>query len=457
MLRRILHRSLFSVALLALLLSSSLCAEGPEYTIVVDAGHGGAVINRKDDKWDPVHQKYQDYYNSGMEYKDLKEYEVVLELSLKVRKYLELTQSARGWSKFEKILKKFSPNEHFPRVRFNVAMTREESWEKTGLKKEDPRVNAPFRLYDYPDDPENPQKILPGRLSFINSQKPHLVLSLHLNPAIGNHPGGMAAVLSPGFRTFDTIRKIHLNKLPSKRFFQLKWVQEATWLTMEPGWSSYESARADTWVYFHGYRSNKSGTDLWWDKNRGFRWNMVTWHFQDPPGWEVLARKHEPGPYSLNYRRYRPEGKFWDRERGQPELWRREDGPLGYGGDNHYASDEILRFIQFGVRQMSSRMSKPGAIGEIQPPYVSTYSLPTFTNAIVAYLEVGYLNRKRDRKVVIDHMDETARSIAAGIYSLFMGLKLKKEAYPFQPQGNPIDFKKYETLPEGNYFKIVTD
>jgi hypothetical protein len=295
-----------------------------------------------------------------------------------------------------------------------------------------------------------------GRISWINQQQPELVVSLHMNPAGVGHKGGMAAVLAPGFETFDMLRKIHLGQAPLSRFQKSPW--NGNWLVTDSGWSQFEAARADTWVYFNGFRTNRRGTQIDEGKNRGIRYNMIDWIYADPPGWPKLYNPEEPGRFAWRFKDFRPEGKFWDREMGPAEAWRREGGKLRFGGDNHYATDELMRFVQMGARREAPALRQPGAIGPIQPPYVSTYSLPTFTNAICAYLEIAFINRSTDRRLVIEYRDEVARSVAVGIYSLFQGLKpAATGAGPYKPRGEPIDWRRYESLPGGNYFKIVAD
>lgn len=424
-----------------------------EIPVLLDPGHGGAVVRRKDDKWDPITKQYLDYYLSGMMYGQLTEQEVVLDLSLRVKKYLELTRSDDGWAEFEKILRLFSPGERFERVRFRVDMAREDAWDKRGKSIEDPDVNAPYRMYDFPRSPGS-DKMEMGRFSYINSRKPYLVLALHLNPAEGTNPGGMGAVLSPGYPTFEMLRKITIGQLPPSEFYKSPWAKN--WLVSDPGFTQFESAKGDAWVYFHGYRMLKDGSGPWKDKNRGLRYNMVQWKYRDPPGWEKIAAKGGPGQYALRYKEFAPTGPFFDRERGAPELWRREGGPLGFGGDNHYASDELLRFVQMGVPAQVPARRAPGSMGALVPPFVSTYGLPTFTNAICAYLEIAHLNRTRDRTMVLEHQEEIAKSLAAGIYSLFRGIKVR----PFKgtgPRGAPLNFERYEKLPGGNYFEQVVD
>ncbi len=421
---------------------------------MLDPGHGGAVVTRKDDKWDPVTRQYLDFYLSGMVYQQYTEQEIVLDLSKRVRRYLDLTRTDEGWEEFQKILRIFSDQNEFSRIVFKTDMSRDDGWQNRGKPVSDPEVNAPYRMYDFPD-PKKDMRMEMGRLSYINSKKPYLVLALHLNPAEGSNPGGMGAVLSPGYTTFDLLRKITLGQANPSQFMNSPWIQRAAWLISDAGFNQLESAKGDAWVYFHGFRMLKNGTP-WIGKNRGIRWNMVMWRYADPPGWELKAARGGPGPYALKYAEWRPEGKFWEREQSQTELWRREGGPLGFGGDNYYASDELMRFVQMGLPIQVPARRAPGAMGEIVPPFVSTYGLPTFANAIIAYLEIAHLNRTRDRTMVLENQEELAKSMAAGIYSLFRGLKVKKTGN-VRPRGAPVNFEKYEKAPGGNYFRIVTD
>jgi hypothetical protein len=446
--------SLSAIPLLVLpLITWTLLAEEiPTYTVVIDPGHGGAVTKRKDDKWDPVTRAYLDTYIPGMEYKSISEEEVVLKLGKAVHGYIALTESDEGWRQFREILKEFSGQKEFPRIVLKSHLSREDSWSNISSDPETPEINARYRHFDYPD---SSGRMMPGRISFINSLKPYLVVSLHLNPAGRGNSGGMAAVISPGYPTFELMRKVTLGEVSKKEFYKLRWADD--WLIAEDGWSKYESARADTWVYFHGYRTVQKKMEPWREKNRGIRSNLITWRYAENPGWEEIARKNEPGPYSLDYRAFKAEGRFWDRERGVAEVWRREGGPLGYGGDNHYASDELLRFVQFGIRVSNQKGRGKSTPGPIRPPFVSTYGLPTLVNAINAYLEIGHLNRERDRNLIMQRTDDVAKSIAVGIYSLFRGLKLRSGYASFRPSGKSLDFAKYENMKEGNYFKIVTE
>ena len=162
----------------------------------------------------------------------------------------------------------------------------------------------------------------------------------------------------------------------------------------------------------------------------------------------------------MEYRHCKPEGPCGEGEQAKPEYWRREapvsGSGISYGGDNHLAANELMRFIQYGVRMQVPEKRANNKLGPILDPFVSTYTLPTYTNAVVAFLEVGHLNIWRDRRMVIDQREQVAISLAVGIYSLFTGLDIKKPGYgPYLPRGRKLDFAKYENLPQGNYFKIV--
>ncbi len=423
-----------------------------EYVVVIDPGHGGArYVAQEDERWDPVTGKYLSFYAPGMVFGKYSEDQVVLGLSKRLKEYLDLTQSDAGWKKFQDILKTFTDSGKFERIKFKTAMTRDKSWREGGLGASHPEVNAPFRLYDYPD-PKNRAKMLQGRISYANSQRPYLIVSIHLNPAGAGHPGGMGAVLAPGYRTFDTLRLIDLKKKSMELFTRSPW--QPGWLITDAGWSKWDAARSDTWVYFHGFRKDKNGR---LSSPRGLRQNLFAWRYKDKADWISKARAGGPGPYSKDYEKFQATGAFWDRERSEPEQWRREGGSLGYGGDNHLASDELMRFVQQGVRIQVPGLRHPGAVGPIITPFVSTYTLPTYVNAINAYLEIGHLNIERDRNLVVGHPDAVTRSLAAGVYSLFAGLQTRAGYGPYRPRGKKIEWERYEKYKEGNYFKIVVD
>ena len=83
--------------------------------------------------------------------------------------------------------------------------------------------------------------------------------------------------------------------------------------------------------------------------------------------------------------------------------------------------------------------------------------MPLHVNAISAFIELGYLNRSRDRFILTKKQDEIAEGIAIGIFSLLSGLDLKDKKYKYTPRGKGIDFYKYRISGDETYFDAVTD
>ncbi|UPY78823.1 N-acetylmuramoyl-L-alanine amidase [Leptospira weilii] len=459
---------LLSILFLHVLFSGSFLLAGPEdrgtsnsktarplsplkiFKVVIDPGHGGLDLKPKEDhgdKYDPISGKYLELYKAGASFKERKERTIVLELAKELKEVLDLTKTEEGFKTFRSYMKSFT-NDNIPWIQIDSVMTHNENAEEREFSSsEDP--NAPYRLFDYPD--KKTKKIQQGRISFINTEKPNLVVSLHLNPSYKEHPGGMAAVLTPSYRTFYILKGIGEGRFEKEKFERSPWSE---WMIFKSGWSKLENAVADAWIYFHGYWPNQNGkkTDL--SAFEGYRQNMIHWKYKDIPGWEELAKLGGKGPYSKSHKNFVAEGKFWEREKSQPELWRREDGREGFGGDNHYASAELMRFVQYGLRKRKTEGKFPEP-GPINKPYLSTYALPTFINAISAYLEIGYIDKEKDMILMTKRKKDVAISLAAGIYSLVHGIKIKKQNYPYIPVGKKINWKRYETRKEGNYFQIV--
>lgn len=412
----------------------------PVFRIVVDPGHGGVAKDPKaqhGDKYDSVTQTYLETYKQGTEHGNITERKVVLDLAKEVHRILKQTETDAGWKEFEGYLKLFSKKTDFTRVTFESKLTRESSFDDDPTS-DDP--NAIYRLYDFPDPKTGVRR--KGRLSKINEHKPHLVLSLHLNPASKGQTGGMGAVLTPGYKTFSQIKKISEKKKSQNAFVNGPW---SDWLIFQSGWSKLENAMADTWIYLHGYWTKKNGKETDVSKFEGYRQNMISWRYADDPNWEKQIGK--PGPYATTHEDFSETGKFWEREKGKKEEWRREGGKEGFGGDNHYVTKELMRFVQYGLPvQLKEKDSPYPELGPIQKPYISTYSLPTYTNALCAFIEIGYVNRSRDMKYLTQNKKETAISLAVGIYSLFVGLDVKKNVnLPYNPKGKKVNWERYET------------
>ncbi|WP_210410254.1 N-acetylmuramoyl-L-alanine amidase [Leptospira meyeri] len=412
----------------------------PVFRIVVDPGHGGIAKDPKaqhGDKYDSVTQTYLETYKQGTEHGSVTERKVVLDLAKEVHRVLKLTETEAGWKEFEGYLKLFSKKSDFQRVILESKLTRESSFDDDP-NSDDP--NALYRLYDFPDQKTGVRR--KGRLSKINELKPQLVLSLHLNPASKGQTGGMGAVLTPGYKTFSKLKNISAKKNSPNGFTNGPWSE---WLIFQSGWSKLENAIADTWIYFHGYWPKKNGKDTDLTKFEGYRQNMVSWRYADDPNWEKQIGK--PGPYATDHETFSETGKFWEREKGKKEEWRREGGREGFGGDNHFVTKELMRFVQYGLPVLLKEKDSPyPELGPIQKPYISTYSLPTYTNALCAFIEIGYVNRSRDVKYLTQNKKETAISLAVGIYSLFVGLDVKKiPSLPYNPKGKKVNWERYET------------
>ncbi len=425
-----------------LILAGSLFAN-PTFPVVIDPGHGGVSkdpVHLYGDKYDSISKKYLESYKQGTESGGQTERKIVLSLAKELKQVLQLTESDGGWKEFEKILKRYSSDQNFPRINIKASLTRDSNFDDDG-ELSDP--NAKYRLYDFPNQATG--QIQKGRLSKINALKPKLIVSLHMNPSSKGNTGGMAAVLTPGYTTFQLLKEISEGKKNSADFLKSPW---SDWMVFVTGWTRLENAIADAWIYFHGYWSDKSGKKAELDKFEGYRHNMVTWAYRDSPGWETHTKKNQPGPYAKKHSDFQAKGKFWDREKSTRELKRREGGREGFGGDNFYASQELLRFVQFGERSKGKASHK---IGPIHRPFLSTYSLPTYTNAICAFLEIGFINKKEDIALLTQKRRTVAESLAVGIYSLAVGLKVKKDkALPYLPKGKKIEWEKY-----GNYFDEV--
>ncbi len=173
---------------------------------------------------------------------------------------------------------------------------------------------------------------------------------------------------------------------------------------------------ADAWIYFHGYWSTKDGSKSDLSKFEGYRQNMVTWRYADDRNWE--NKVGIVGPYAKQHEQFKAEGKFWERERAKKKNNRREGGLEGFGGDNHYVSRELMRFVQYGLPlQLKQNEKEYPEIGPIQKPYISTYSLPTYTNALCAFIEIGYVNRSRDMKYLTEHKKRNCNRL--GSWNLF--------------------------------------
>jgi hypothetical protein len=209
----------------------------------------------------------------------------------------------------------------------------------------------------------------------------------------------------------------------------------------------------DVSYYFTSYGMKKDySIDI--DDFKGYKYNMVTWKYSDKPKWNLIAEKHPAdSKYSSDYKTFKEEGDFWVREQSVYEEYRRGTSFADFGGDNYFATYEIIKYILLSLNKDGSKHKDkiPGK------PYVSTWSIPLLINAISAYIELGYLDRKWDREILLYKQDKIAEGVAVGIYSLLAGIENIEGNYKNKPTGKFIDLKKYDITKEKNYFNTVAE
>lgn len=428
------------------------------YTVVLDPGHGGRYMSPESvygDKWDPVRGEYLDRYRHGAYMKGIWESEVMYAMAVDARNLLRYTLDEDKHERFKAILKKYTGKAPEKIEPVRALLSRENNYHTRYLSvQKDP--NAPYRLYDFPDIETGEMR--KGTISRINEMQPNLVVSLHLTGGRSPRQGAMAAVITPGYETYkkaiEYVKGNSRERARIKREFRRS--QWSDWFRSARGYNTFQTFMLDAWVYYTGYWSTKSGLNPRTDKYRGHRHNMFSWAYRDKK-WLDIARRSEPGTaYAANLKNFKPQGSFWQREQSQPESWRREGGPEGYGGDNHYAANELMRFVRkaFLVNGYDTRKTLP----KIIDPYISTWSVPTYVNAISAYLEIGHLSSDRDVDRLLNKREIYAEALAVGVYSLFYSLTQPADAREKDlPTGQAIDFSRYENYKGRNYFKQVAE
>ena len=421
-------------------------ADVPVFRVVIDPGHGGFFSRDKKkhgDKYDSVRGEYLEYFAEGANFKGLYEHEVVYSIALKVMERLALCSIDGDFDEFNDILSRFTSKSP-GRIFIETMISRGESLPEKE-KESSGDVNGPYRLYDYPDEEGN---MTMGRISKINSFKPHLVVSLHLAETAPPDYLGMNGIIVPPYNVlkygFKKLKKGKTGKFNDSGRLN-SWFQE----------SGRRSKRfyyfKDVSQYFTGYGITAKYR-LDYDDYKGFKYNMVTWCYRDDPGWEEKAKQLMAGtPYSANYQTFSEDGRFWEREKSVYEEYRRGRSFKDFGGDNYYATYEILRYVLYslGLEGVEGKTKIPGK------PFISTWSVPLLVNAVSAYIELGYFDRKWDRDVLINRQEEIADGIAVGIYSLLAGLQDFKGNFRNMPSGKCIDLKKYDITNEKSYFDIV--
>ena len=422
------------------------------FRVVIDPGHGGRYMEPESvygDKYDPDAAGFLEGYRPGASVSGLDENEDVFAIALLVKEFLDLTNTVEGRKKFHKILKKYDPNVRIPDQAIEVFISRKPGY-RARYWEIDYDVNRDYRLYDHHDLITNTP--VEGVISRINQLHPELVVSLHLTGGNPDKLGGLSSVITPAYNTYQYAIDYVTSSKENRKIVQQTFLKGAygSWFTNKYERTPFEWFLCDSWIYFTGYWSQIDGLDPDGTKFRGFRQNMITWNYSDEE--KSVGNPETPG--HLKY--FKPTGKFWEREKSDPELWRRDAGPEGYGGDNLYASQELLRFIRKGL--LVNSVKTPWSLPKIIAPYISTWSVPTYVNAIAAFIELAYLNNPHDFARIERNKKVHAEAIAVGIYSIFYGTKSQESARKKDlPWGTPVNFKKYMDYSKGNYFNLVRD
>lgn len=422
--------------------------EFPVYRIVIDPGHGGVSKKPREkygDRYDPVTGKYLDDFKEGAARGKLWEHKIVYQIGKKAMDLLRYCAPGEDFEKFKKIIEKYHKGE-VKRIYIMSMLSRGKSiTRKDARKMKEP--NGEFRLFDYPGKDGKMKK---GRISRINEFRPQLVVSLHLAGSAPRRYRGMNPILVAPYEMMNKGLEYLQGKRKRRSFFYNHKMND--WFEESIKRSTFEWFLNDTALYFLGYplkRNRKVNVNDF----KGYRYNMVSWAYNDDPGWVKRARKHPSGsPYSRDYRSFKKTGKFWKREQSKYEKYRRQGGIEGFGGDNAYASYELIRY-------MLTALKNKGVRGRSHCPgksYVSTWIMPLHVNAVCAFIELGYLNRWRDRRMFIKNRDDLAEGIAVGIYSLMIGLEPRDRKFRYRPRGKRIDLEKYQISTDKSYFNAVT-
>ncbi len=414
------------------------------YRVVLDPGHGGigsTDIERFGDRFDLLSKRYLSPFAEGASHKGLWEHALVYEIAAKAKAILDYCASGNDFSKFRTILRRYTDEEP-KQILIETSLSRGDSKNREEiLARKDP--NAEYRLYDYPG--EN-GAILPARISRINAKKPHLVVCLHMTRDYSHTYRGLNPVIvAPHSLLHEGLLYLQ-GKIINKDFFYKS--PYADWFQESNKKNSFYWFLSDVASYFTGYPLDKHGKlDL--KSFKGYRYNMVQWLYRDAPGWEEKARTHPPDSrYASDIIRFMPEGKFWQREKSIFESYRRDGGEEGFGGDNMYATSEIIRYILFSLHLKGEDHPHQ----KITRPYISTWSVPLLVNAVTAFVELGSLSNQRHRYLFTQKQDEIAEGIAVGVYSLLTGITLRKNSYHYAPKGKRIVFERYRTIGGTSYF-----
>ena len=423
--------------------------EFPLFRVVIDPGHGGVFLDNRNihgDKFDMITAKYLNDFAPGAEYKGIYEKEVVYSIALKTINLLSYCSKEGNFEEFKKILKKYTDSS-IKKIYIQTIISRRESITKNeAIKSVDP--NADYRLYDFPGPDGDMVK---GRISKMNDFKPHLVVSLHLAASAPSDYLGMNGIIAP---PYNVLKKglLRLQSNETERTLNDNDILRS-WFRISDKVSARYVFFEDSAQYFTSFGITKNYKTDYNDFN-GYKYNMVTWRYSDKPLWDLEAEKHPSNTrYASDFNSFREEGSFWEREKSVFEEYRRGTGFNDFGGDNYHATYEIIKYILLSVKEsgVSHKDKVPGK------PFISTWSVPMLVNAISAYIELGYLDRKWDRDILLSRQDQIAEGVAVGIYSLLAGVDNVKGKFKSKPSGKSIDLERYKITPEKSYFDIVTE
>ena len=423
--------------------------EFPLFKVVIDPGHGGVLIKDKKkhgDRFDILSGEYLNYFADGASYKDMREHKIVYSIAVKVNDLLSNCSKDGDFEKFKKVIMKYT-NSNIKKIYIETILSREEAIPADRIEETDD-PNANYRLYDFPNSAGKMQK---GRISKINEYRPNLVVSLHLAQSAPPDYKGMNGIIVPPYNVLKEgllmLQKGETSKKINDHNILRSWFKE--FKKTPPKFVFLKDAS----YYFTSFGIKKDySVDT--DDFKGYKYNMVTWRYSDPPQWNLIAEKHPADSrYSSDYKTFKEEGDFWEREQSVYEGYRRGTSFKDFGGDNYFATYEIIKYILLSLNKagISNKDKIPGK------PYISTWSVPMLINAISAYIELGYLDRKWDREVLLYQQNKIAEGVAVGIYSLLAGVEDINSAYKHKPTGKFIDLEKYNITKKNNYFDIVVE
>lgn len=429
----------------------ALCCTLPvaAYRVVFDPGHGGRDLiphTLYGDKFDRRLGVYLDKFREGARYKGVWEFEVMHDIAAKAKAILDKTTTEAGRAEFKKILKKYGkPQKEIEQI--DAFVSRPAGYIENYFQNRDD-VNAPFRLYDYPN--QKTGVIEHGTISRINELEPELVITLHLTHTHAPSQGGMATVITPGYKTYENaLRYVRSDgngrQAIRARFGESAW---ANWFVSDDRFKVYPSFMADAFIYYIGFWSKPDGVRTDYTRFRGYRHNLVDWSYADSDSIIESLYGQKGERYATTLSAFEPKGKFWEREKAEPENWRREGGMEGFGGDNHYAGMEVLRFARKAF--VVNGFDTPATAPKLLKPYISTWAVPTYVNAIAAFVEIAHTTSRRDHLRMAKHRRIYAEGIAVAAYSLLYGM-----SDTGMTKGKKLPLDRYENLAGGNYFKRV--